>query len=292
MTIDDILLRFTLYVDVPDLFGTGLAIDLASFAGAEMVGVGRLQETWTFLDRQGRIVWRSVPVVAPTDGVALFPPGDPLSPIPWQRSVVLLGIDTYVFAIVAPAKTISVREWEHYRGLFLVLYEGICRVDTYRKEAMVDALTGLPTRRIVEETLANPLSYPLYIVYIDANDLKRINDTQGHDAGDRYLCALAEQISESFREPRGGHVGDIVARVGGDEFVAIVRQANLARGGQDAIEQRLQRLSERLGERIAYGYAYARTSAEAKEAMRAADERMYRHKAEIKARRARAALAG
>jgi len=82
-----------------------------------------------------------------------------------------------------------------------------------------DSLTGLYNRAYFEEELERynfPRYYPLSIVMLDVNGLKVINDTFGHQEGDRLLQHLAESLTSVSRQ------GDILARVGGDEFAILL----------------------------------------------------------------------
>ena len=82
-----------------------------------------------------------------------------------------------------------------------------------------DSLTDLYNRAYFEEELErynSPLYYPLSIVVIDVNGLKAINDTFGHIEGDRLLQHLSQILTSVSRK------GDIIARVGGDEFAFIM----------------------------------------------------------------------
>lgn len=84
-----------------------------------------------------------------------------------------------------------------------------------------DPLTGIYNRRglflsgqrLINRAIKNNQSG--LVVFADMDGLKIINDTYGHDAGDRSICAVAETLQESFR------ASDIIARIGGDEFVII-----------------------------------------------------------------------
>lgn len=81
-----------------------------------------------------------------------------------------------------------------------------------------DALTGLANRTVVLETITGLLVEPnpvLAVVYVDLDDLKRINDTHGHEAGDCALIEVAHRL-ESMVRP-----GDVVGRMSGDEFVVV-----------------------------------------------------------------------
>jgi len=82
-----------------------------------------------------------------------------------------------------------------------------------------DSLTGLYNRAYFEEELERynfPRYYPLSIVMLDVNGLKVINDTFGHSEGDRLLQHLSQVLASVSRQ------GDILARIGGDEFAILL----------------------------------------------------------------------
>ena len=91
-----------------------------------------------------------------------------------------------------------------------------------RKLADHDALTGLPNRRLFQERLEQALSSarrrgrPLAVIALDLDDFKGVNDTLGHDAGDRLLCEVARRLVRDCRR------SDTVARFGGDEFAILL----------------------------------------------------------------------
>jgi diguanylate cyclase (GGDEF)-like protein len=82
-----------------------------------------------------------------------------------------------------------------------------------------DELTGLYNRRgffgLAQRQIEDSLSYPMMIIFSDIDDLKSINDTHGHPEGDFAIRQVAEILTQTFRG------GDIVARIGGDEFVVL-----------------------------------------------------------------------
>jgi diguanylate cyclase (GGDEF)-like protein/PAS domain S-box-containing protein len=88
--------------------------------------------------------------------------------------------------------------------------------------ASYDPLTTLPNRRLFRERLQHALSLvdrhatSLALLYIDLDDFKRINDSLGHDIGDKLLIQISRRLLRSIREE------DTVARVGGDEFVVLL----------------------------------------------------------------------
>ena len=87
--------------------------------------------------------------------------------------------------------------------------------------AMTDMLTGLPNLRAVKLELARMLARSkrdgsaVLVAFIDLVDFKQVNDQHGHEAGDRFLVAMAGRLSAGLR------AGDFLARLGGDEFLAI-----------------------------------------------------------------------
>jgi diguanylate cyclase (GGDEF)-like protein len=85
--------------------------------------------------------------------------------------------------------------------------------------AATDALTGLPNRRAVDDTLLRMLAQagrsfdPLSVILLDLDHFKTINDTYGHDRGDEVLAAFGARLREVLR------AGDFAGRSGGEEFV-------------------------------------------------------------------------
>jgi diguanylate cyclase (GGDEF)-like protein/PAS domain S-box-containing protein len=91
-----------------------------------------------------------------------------------------------------------------------------------RHAALYDDLTGLPNRVLLFDLLRAELAQvdrheqQLAVLYLDLDDFKRVNDRLGHEAGDALLKSVAERIRSGVR------AGDVPARVGGDEFVALL----------------------------------------------------------------------
>ena len=92
--------------------------------------------------------------------------------------------------------------------------------------AYYDALTSLPNRTNLEKYLQRQLysakreGYKLAVLFIDLDRFKTINDTLGHDIGDKLLVACANRIKSVLRE------SDMLARIGGDEFVVVLDMLN------------------------------------------------------------------
>ncbi|HEU4814209.1 MAG TPA: diguanylate cyclase [Xanthomonadaceae bacterium] len=113
------------------------------------------------------------------------------------------------------------------------------------RQAMQDALTGLPNRHRLEKELqraiddATRTGEGLALLYIDLDGFKAVNDRGGHETGDRLLREIAYRLQQGLRQ------GDFVARVGGDEFVALLpgcRDVAAAAVVADGLRVRSQRL--------------------------------------------------
>jgi len=144
-----------------------------------------------------------------------------------------------------------------------------------------DSLTGLYNRIYFEEEISR-IEKTRYgtvgILACDVDGLKLVNDTLGHDQGDRLLAAAAKVIRDSFRE------GDLVARIGGDEFAVILPNTT-----PSAIENACQRIQEAVGTynvstpefslSISVGFAIRNGSHKnLKDVFKEADNHMYRKK--------------
>ena len=92
--------------------------------------------------------------------------------------------------------------------------------------AMYDLLTGLPNRNVLNFQLKKALSNlsrqseSLAVLFLDLDDFKKVNDSHGHNTGDRMLEEAARRLTASVRQ------GDIACRFGGDEFVIILPKIN------------------------------------------------------------------
>ncbi len=157
-----------------------------------------------------------------------------------------------------------------------------------------DSLTGLPNRLLLSDRLAQDMAKTrragmlLAVCYLDLDGFKPVNDSHGHDAGDRLLIEMANRLESCVRE------SDTVARLGGDEFVLLLTVEDVCE-----CETALTRVLEAVAKTADIGVAHVNVSASlgytvfpldngsAAELLDHADRAMYAAKAAGKNRLAR-----
>jgi diguanylate cyclase len=162
-------------------------------------------------------------------------------------------------------------------------------LDEARRSAEVDHLTGLPNRRAFDTALERETSAaidagePMCVAICDIDNFKRVNDTHGHEAGDRVIRAVAQTLAKISND--ACHV----ARHGGEEFVILFRGKTLEEacqvldGAREAMAERrlVNRATDIPFGRITFsgGVADVFAHASPREAMKAADDALYAAKA-------------
>lgn len=158
-----------------------------------------------------------------------------------------------------------------------------------RRLAHHDPLTGLPNLRLFNDHIERALArsrrkdYQTAVLFIDLDDFKGVNDTLGHEAGDEVLVDVSKRLLSCVREV------DLVARIGGDEFLVMLENVESER-----VEEIGQRIVEALRLPIAVckqevvlgasiGVAfYPVNGNDSKSLIKAADNAMYRVKNDLK----------
>jgi diguanylate cyclase (GGDEF)-like protein len=165
------------------------------------------------------------------------------------------------------------------RALVISLCTLALRLDVMRYDAWHDPLTGLYDRRsfdrLLEMAVARSVRYgwQFTLVMLDLDDLKAINDREGHAAGDEVLRDLGERFRRVLR------FGDNAARIGGDEFAMILPDTE-----PDAVPSLLERVRTAPGlaraPEFSFGTAKCPDDADTFDALyRLADSRLYEAKA-------------
>jgi len=160
--------------------------------------------------------------------------------------------------------------------------------------AYYDPLTGLPNRTLLEERIRHALDRsrrtesPVAILYLDLDGFKEVNDSLGHEAGDRLLVEFARRLEIHSRPT------DTVARLGGDEFCVLLEDfsgTERAASVADRLRRHLTEPFEVFGERVrvgvSIGVATKGTRGEnrtARQLLCEADAEMYRDKKTARSR--------
>jgi len=182
--------------------------------------------------------------------------------------------------------------WERVHISIIDITERKQAEDKLRFMSFHDALTGLYNRAYFEEELTRldgGRQYPVSIIACDLDGLKQINDQLGHDAGDHAIKAAAKVLGlHTFRKE------DVVARIGGDEFIIILPSADLDQNPAifDRITNGLDQFNKSDHDDDLYrpismslGFAVVQEGESLKDGYRAADKAMYIEKSRKKAKK-------
>ena len=184
---------------------------------------------------------------------------------------------------------VKLEEINDNNGIFGVIINVTDTIRARKKieaERDIDLLTGLYNRRGLETRLTSLFSSPTELghstlIMIDADNLKVINDTYGHEAGDVYL----KEISKLLTSLPISH--SVAARLGGDEFVLFWYQYDTEQELIDAVHtlktiqnDSLTPLNDKVSVplRFSFGYCLARENMDYHDMMKEADKRMYQQK--------------
>ena len=172
---------------------------------------------------------------------------------------------------------------KHRDGVLILLRDLTERIrmeNRLRQMSTHDGLTDLYNRAFFEGELARlerGHHYPVSLLLVDVDNLKKINDNQGHAAGDEILKRTAAVLNDAFRSE------DTITRIGGDEFVVILSNTGASLGA--GVMQRLQQSLEEHNLsypnaplELSVGYSTADINTPPNEAFKIADEAMYLQK--------------
>ena len=189
--------------------------------------------------------------------------------------------DGSLFPIEVSTRLISLPGKELLLGIDRDITERKRAEESLRQLSTHDSLTGLYNRAFFEEELKRlegSRRFPISIVVIDVDALKKTNDTAGHAAGDELLRRTAAVLCATFRAE------DMIARIGGDEFVVLLPQTT-AHAVQCALERcaleiRRQNAAPGIAPlSVSLGAATTDAAEDLTRTLKLADENMYRDKA-------------
>ncbi|WP_433530333.1 diguanylate cyclase [Micromonospora sp. CA-263727] len=140
-------------------------------------------------------------------------------------------------------------------------------LDRLREQASSDPLTGLRHTGPFGQRIASATPGRTALLAIDVDGFKTVNDTYGHQAGDRVLVGLARALEDALRQ------GDELYRVGGDEFVAVIEVSRPEEAVR--VAERLTEAARRIGHTISVGIALPRPGESPELTLRRADQALY-----------------
>ncbi|MFN3179470.1 MAG: GGDEF domain-containing protein, partial [Thermus sp.] len=183
-----------------------------------------------------------------------------LAPVVWGR-----GLDFWPHFAVSQAILLSLT------FLLARFRELHGQIRFWREQALTDPLTGLPNRRALEMAIEREAARvdrgekPFSLVLLDLDHFKRVNDTQGHQEGDRLLKEVAQFLIAHVRQ------GDLVGRWGGEEFAILLPRAE--EGEAMRVAERLRAELSRLG--VSGSFGVALYWGDVKEVFQRADSALY-----------------
>lgn len=195
--------------------------------------------------------------------------------------------DWGLLALVADLESSTEREtYQHWAALLSAALESQRRQEEVRRSALFDALTGLPNRQLFIRQLDQALARwqrsraPYAVLFMDLDGFKLINDSLGHQMGDRVLQAAGAAINGQLR------AADTASRFGGDEFVILLADsdADQALAAAQRIQAALAQVREFDGHEVVTRASIGIASSDvayfsAEDVLRDADSAMYRAKA-------------
>ncbi|TWH77110.1 diguanylate cyclase (GGDEF)-like protein [Azomonas agilis] len=188
---------------------------------------------------------------------------------------VTLVFETYIRSLVSEIETAKDKSEQYARSMEEKVKE---RTRQLEEISCTDALTGLLNVRHLQDIITTALrsaqrrSEPVSVIYIDIDDFKKINDTQGHQRGDEILRTVGNLIKDTAR------MEDNCIRYGGDEFCVLLTNCREDQAREQFINRLTQKISERLsGVTISIGVAQTGPNEylDAHTLIKIADERMY-----------------
>lgn len=175
---------------------------------------------------------------------------------------------------------------DHVATLSFDITSFVEKENELRRAALTDALTGLYNRRWLDQELCNLAAsemrrelLPSWVFIIDADHFKQVNDTLGHDAGDQVLREIGARLRRSIR------MKDIAVRLGGEEFLVLVR--DVKRDEAVPIAERIRRafdgvpilqVASHPTITVSIGCAQLHTDADLDSTLKRADQALYHAK--------------
>ncbi|HTP18091.1 MAG TPA: diguanylate cyclase [Solirubrobacteraceae bacterium] len=191
---------------------------VAAMGGRALAGADPTDLAGEAIERLVRLLPVAAAEVRLADGSALASRG------PDPETGLRFAIGTGDELLVVPTRPLVEDELSFVRALANTLATALARLrdeERMRHEAVHDPLTGLANRTLLRDRLEHALARSerergaTAVLFVDLDNFKHVNDAYGHAAGDAALVELGKRLQTAIRP------GDTIARIGGDEFVAV-----------------------------------------------------------------------
>ena len=199
----------------------------------------------------GKTLWEYIPALGDTDTgrthIAQLHAYQPFADFEYQ--ILDDNGQTRWFLVNGQPVFDELGQFTGYRGTGSDITERKLTEQRVHHVAQHDTLTGLPNRSLLQDRLSQAVAYasrsgnPVWVMLIDLDRFKFVNDSMGHKAGDVLLMTVAARLRSSLRD------ADTVARLSGDEFVVIVSE----RGDQQLTPEIVQRVMNSVAQPVMLG---------------------------------------
>lgn len=163
-----------------------------------------------------------------------------------EKAITQKGISSFEYELNMPiskyfeARVSYLHEHSHVMIIIRDITEQHKSAELIRKQAYYDTLTSLPNRFLSLDRLTQMIremernEKKAAVVFLDIDDFKKVNDSLGHEVGDKLLIEAANRLNLAVRE------ADTVGRLGGDEFIVLLRELNNSLDTVDIVENMLR----------------------------------------------------
>lgn len=192
-------------------------------------------EPWKIRDASGNTHWIGAIATIENMQFATGTTSDHDAPTNWPDKCYYLTVPIADGSLLlVSTNPIDTKQLTYFTRTVTAFHARAQEISRKSQMAVTDAMTGLFNRRGLEEAIVQ-IDQTYGIIYADLDNLKKLNDTHSHEIGDMYILAAVTMLKKSIRDH------DIIARVGGDEFVILAltnrKEQDVAEAVQNVVDR-------------------------------------------------------